>query len=246
MSCAVVSRPYDTTRDTPIFQLLVLRSKYFVFAFFLCAALALRPARGWAQTSKGRKPTSGPATASPVRIRGLVLAAQDHHPIPGAGVFVTATRQGTVADVLGSFQLTIERTDTLVVRAIGFQSRIFTVKPSTPEQIAIEIQLQPDSVQLGQVNITADRPDRAEINRALRAVRRPSTALPMAHRSVGKPIFAPRPVEAPAAADALQNPVSFLYEQFSRAGRNRRKLAEWEEQRAAEKEYERQRVLEGR
>lgn len=181
-----------------------------------------------------------------MRIRGLVLAAQDHHPIPGAGVFVTATRQGTVADVLGSFQLTIQRTDTLVVRAIGFQPRTFTVKPNTPDQIAIEIQLQPDSVQLSQVNITADRPDRAEINRALRAVRRPSTALPMAHRSVGKPIFAPRPVETPGPPEALMNPVSFLYEQFSRAGRNRRKLADWEMQRAAELDEEKRRILEGR
>ncbi len=209
------------------------------------AAVLLLPMCSWAQ----RTPVTRPAAAKPapfVRVRGLVVAAQDHHAIPGAGVFVTATRQGTVADVLGAFQLTIQRTDTLVVRAIGFAPRFFTVKPNTPDQIAIEIALAPDSVQLGQVTITADRPDRAEINRALRAIRRPTTAPPMLRRPVGKPIFAPGPVEAPPPPEALQNPVSFLYEQFSRAGRNRRKLAEWEAQRAAELEWERQERLEGR
>jgi CarboxypepD_reg-like domain len=183
---------------------------------------------------------------APIRVRGLVLGAVDRRPIPGAGVFVTETRQGTVADVLGAFQITIQRTDTLVIRAIGFESRRFTVKPNTPEQIAIEILLYPDSVQLSQVTIIGDRPDRPEINRALRAIRRPSTAPEMARRSVGKPIFEPKPTEAPEAPHALLNPVSFLYEQFSRSGRNRRKLAEWEAQRAAELEYERQQKLEGR
>ena len=187
-----------------------------------------------------------PAATTVVRIRGMVVGAHDRAPIPGAGVFVTATRQGTVADVIGAFQLTIQRTDTLVVRAVGFQPRFFTVKPTTPEQFAIEVQLLPDSVQLGQVNISADRPDRPEINRALRAIRRPSAALPMLRHPVGKPIFEPGPVEAPAPAEALLNPVSFLYEQFSRAGRNRRKLAEWEERRAAEVEEERRRAVEKR
>lgn len=219
----------------------MIRSTLFLFLSVLGFAVgALRPARAWAQAQQ----PAPAALTGPVRIRGLVLAAQDHHPIPGAGVFVTATRQGTVADVLGSFQLTIARTDTLVVRAIGFVPRFFTLKSTTPDQIAIELLLQPDSVQLGQVNITADRADRAEINRALRGIRRPSTALPMAHRSVGKPIFDPRPVEAPPPPEALLNPVSFLYEQFSRAGRNRRKLADWEAQRAAELEDERRRALE--
>ncbi len=201
--------------------------------------------RAWAQ-APAKKPAAAAVLNGPVRVRGLVLAALDRRPIPGAGVFVTETRQGTVADVLGSFQITIQRTDTLVVRAIGFESRRFTVKPNTPEQIAIEILLYPDSVQLSQVTIIGDRPDRPEINRALRAIRRPSTAPPMAHRAVGKPIFAPQPTEAPEAPQALLNPVSFLYEQFSRAGRNRRKLAEWEAQRAAELEYEQQLKMEGR
>ena len=207
----------------------------------LAALLSARAAGAQARRGAPNLPPAGP-----VRVRGLVLGAPDRRPIPGAGVFVTATRQGTVADVLGGFQLTIQRTDTLVIRAIGFVPRFFTLKPTTPEQIAIEIQLQPDSIQLGQVNITADRPDRPEINRALRAIRRPSTAGAMLRRPVGKPIFEPRPVEAPAAPEALQNPVSFLYEQFSRAGQNRRKLAEWEAQRDAELEYERQQKLEGR
>jgi hypothetical protein len=206
-----------------------------------CLTSGLFSARAWAQGAP-----NAPAPSALVRVRGLVLAAVDHHPIPGAGIFVTATRQGTVADVLGAFQLTIQRTDTLVVRAIGFEPRFFTVKPNTPEQFAIEIRLQPDSVQLAQVTITADRPDRAEINRALRAIQRPSQAPEMLRRPVGKPIFAPRPVEAPEPPEILLNPVSFLYEQFSRAGRNRRKLAEWEAQRAAELEEQRQRAQEGR
>lgn len=221
-------------------------TRFFWLIFLLLAVPGLLPRRAWAQVGQAPGGKSGPAATGPVRVRGLVLAAPDRRPIPGAGVFVTATRQGTVADVIGGFQLTIQRTDTLVVRAIGFVPRFFTLKPTTPEQIAIELLLQPDSVQLGLVTITADRPDRPEINRALRAIRRPSTADPMLRRSVGKPIFAPRPVEAPEAPEALQNPVSFLYEQFSRAGRNRRKLAEWEAQRAAELEYERQQKLEGK
>lgn len=178
--------------------------------------------------------------APPVKVRGLVLSAVDHRPIPGAGVFVTQTGLGTSADVIGAFQLTIQRTDTLVVRAIGFQPRQFTVKPNAPAEFAIEVVLNVDSVQLGEVRILADRPDRPEINRALRAIRRPSTAPAMAHRSVGKPIFAEPTLTGPPPPTLLANPVDFLYEEFSRAGRNRRKLAQWEADRAAEQAAKRQ------
>ncbi len=184
---------------------------------------------GWAQ---GRR--SGPVLPPPViRITGVVLAAADRRPIPGAGVFVAGTGLGTAADVTGAFQLTIARTDTLVIRAVGFRQRQFTVKPSSPDRIGIEVLLYIDSVRLGEVTITADRPDRPEINRALRAIRRPSTALPIPTKSVGRPLFERPPPGPPPPVD-LQSPVSFLYEQFSRAGRNRRKLAEWEAERAVE------------
>src|SRR4051812_44265234 len=83
-------------------------------------------------------------TGVPVRVRGLVLAAEDHRPIPGAGVFVAKTGTGTAADVLGSFQLTIQRSDTLMVRAVGFRTRRFTLKPNAPAEIAIEVLLEVD------------------------------------------------------------------------------------------------------
>lgn len=184
----------------------------------------------------GRAQGRAPGTIQPppvIRVAGVVLAAADRRPIPGAGVFVVGTGLGTAADVTGAFQLTIARTDTLVIRAVGFRQRQFTVKPSSPARIGIEVLLYIDSVRLGEVTITADRPDRPEINRALRAIRRPSTALPIPTKSVGKPIFERPPPGPPPPAD-LQSPVSFLYEQFSRAGRNRRKLAEWEAERAVE------------
>lgn len=175
-----------------------------------------------------------------VRVSGVVLAAADRRPIPGAGVFVAGSGLGTAADVEGNFQLTINRPDTLVVRAVGFRTRRFTLRPKAPERFAIEVLLDIDSVRLGEVIVTADRPDRAEINRALRAVRRPSAALPAPRRSQGKPIFAPPPVTAGMAPSAFENPISFLYEQFSREGRQHRKLEQWQaEQEAAEQERRR-------
>jgi len=88
------------------------------------------------------------------------------------------------------------------------------------------------------VRVTSDRPDRAVINRALRNIKRP---VPPATSQVKRPpkpqpLFAvdsaaPRAVPKPSIA----SPVSLLYEEFSRAGKERRKMAEILEAEQAEK-----------
>ena len=180
----------------------------------------------------------GSALASAqVRVSGSVSEAGTRRPIPGASITVRRTQLAVVADAAGDFSLSAQRTDTLIFRAVGFKPHLLPLGGTGLSQLIVQIKLQPDTIQLGEVRITEGRPDRAVINRALRNIKRPSTAPTSAVKRppAPKPLFpvdsaAPKPPTA-----TLASPVSLLYDQFSRAGKERRKLEEIQAQEAAEK-----------
>jgi hypothetical protein len=101
----------------------------------------------------------------------------------------------------------------------------------------VRIQLVRDSVRLGEVQVTSDRADRAEINRALRNIKRPSTAPTGAVKRppAPRPLFPVDSIPPRPVAPTLESPVSLIYDQFSRAGKERRKMEEIRAAEAAEK-----------
>ncbi|TGE25802.1 hypothetical protein E5K00_11605 [Hymenobacter aquaticus] len=180
--------------------------------------------------------------AAQVRVTGTVSGAKDRQPIPGAAIFVQGTNRGTVANAEGDFALSVANTDTLVFRAVGFKPQRLPLGRTGLSQIVVQIYMLRDSIQLGEVRIQEGRPDRAVINRALRNVRRPTPPANAVRRAPPpKPLF---PVDTIAPRDpipTLASPISLIYDQFSRAGQQRRKMEEIQAQeKAAQAEKNRQ------
>ncbi|WP_375416541.1 carboxypeptidase-like regulatory domain-containing protein [uncultured Hymenobacter sp.] len=172
-----------------------------------------------------------------MRVSGTVSAADTRQPIPGATVQIQRLRRGVAASGQGEFSVEALSTDTLQFRAVGYKPRRLLLGGSGLSQLVLQVVLVRDSVQLGEVRVTSDRPDRAAINRALRNLRKPPPpkVSQVKRPPKPKPLF-PSDSAAPKAPVAtLENPVSLLYDQFSRAGKERRKMEAIQAQQAAEK-----------
>lgn len=174
--------------------------------------------------------------AAQVLVSGAVLEAGTQRPIPGAAVLVQGTGRGTIADSEGDFRLDVSSRDTLVFRALGFRTRRVPLGGTGLSQLVLQVMMVRDSVLLGEVRITEGRPDRAAINRALRNIKRPSTAPTSAVKRppAPRPLFPVDTIAPRAVVPTLASPVSLIYEQFSRAGQERRKMEEIRAQEAAE------------
>jgi hypothetical protein len=173
-----------------------------------------------------------------VRVSGRVSAAENKQPIPGATVQIQHTRRGVAADAEGEFLIVALPTDTVLFRAVGYKPHRLALGGTTLSQLVLQVKLVRDSIQLGEVRVTADRPDRAIINRALRNMKRPTPPVVKVPKKgpKPKPLFAvdstaPRP-EAPTISGSN---VDWLYDQFSRQGKERRKVEELKARDAAEK-----------
>lgn len=179
-----------------------------------------------------------PTRAQQVRVSGTISAFDSRQAIPGATVQVQRTRRGMASGPSGEFEIDALNTDTLLFRAVGFKSRRLPLGGTGLSQLVIQVQLLRDSVRLSEVRVNSDRPDRAMINRALRNMKRPKPPVVSGakHPPRPKPMF-PVDSSAPKApVPTLESPVSLLYEQFSREGKQRRKVRELETADKAEKE----------
>ncbi|RZK28841.1 MAG: carboxypeptidase-like regulatory domain-containing protein, partial [Hymenobacter sp.] len=146
-----------------MFRLLVsfLRSPHFGAFLLLVSSLLLS---GWARAQAG-------APNPTVRVSGTISAAATRQPIAGATVVVQRTRRGVAANVEGDFLITALPSDTLLFRALGFKPKRFALSNTSLSQLVVQVALVRDSVKLSEVRVTADRPDRASINRALRNIK---------------------------------------------------------------------------
>ncbi len=181
---------------------------------------------------------AGQARAQQVRVSGTISAFDSRQAIPGATVQVQRTRRGLAAGLGGEFEIDALNTDTLLFRAVGFKPRRLPLGGTGLSQLVIQVQLLRDSVRLSEVRVNGDRPDRAMINRALRNMKRPKPPVVSGAKRPPrpKPMF-PVDSSAPKApVPTLESPVSLLYEQFSRQGKERKKVRELEAADRAEKE----------
>jgi hypothetical protein len=172
-----------------------------------------------------------------VRLTGSVAEAGSRQPVPGATVQVQRTRRGVVTDATGSFGLDVQPTDTVLFRALGFKTQRLPMGGTGLSQLVVRIQLVRDSVQLGEVQVVSDRADRAIINRALRNIKRPAPPVVSGVKRPPKPkpLFAVDSTAPKAPVPTIQSPVSLIYDQFSREGKQRRKMEEIEAEQRAEK-----------
>ena len=172
-----------------------------------------------------------------VRVSGSVAEARSRLPVPGATVQVQRTRRGVVSGTTGEFSLDALPTDTILFRALGFKTQRMALGGTGLSQLVVRVLLARDSVQLGNVQVTADRPDRAIINRALRNIKRPKPPVVSGVKRPPKPkpLFAVDSTAPKAPIPTIASPVSLLYDQFSREGKQRRKMEQLEAEQKAEK-----------
>ena len=184
----------------------------------------------WAGVARAQAPES-------VRVSGSVAEARSRLPIPGATVQVQRTRRGVVSGTTGEFSIDVLPTDTILFRALGFKPQRLPLGGTGLSQLVVRILLVRDSVQLGNVQVTADRPDRAIINRALRNIKRPKPPVVSGVKRPPKPkpLFAVDSTAPKAPIPTIASPVSLLYDQFSREGKQRRKMEQIEAEQRAEK-----------
>ena len=182
----------------------------------------------------GAAQAQAPAT---VRVSGSVAAADTRQPVPGATVQVQRTRRGTVTTATGDFGLDALPTDTILFRALGYKVQRLPLGGIGISQLVVRIQLVRDSVRLAEVQVTADRPDRAIINRALRNIKRPVPPVTSGAKRPPKPkpLFAVDSTAPKKPVPTIASPVSLLYDQFSREGKQRRKMEDIETRLKAEK-----------
>ncbi|MHA7101327.1 carboxypeptidase-like regulatory domain-containing protein [Roseivirga pacifica] len=93
------------------------------------------------------------------KISGVVRDANTQETLPFANVFLANTTYGTVTNEVGEFNLTIERPGTydLIVKFVGFETYARSIQLLTPEDIGFEINLIPESVNLGSVEVVAKK-----------------------------------------------------------------------------------------
>jgi len=170
-------------------------------------------------------------------VSGSVSEAGTRLSIPGVTVQVQRTRRGVVTSTTGDFTIDVLTTDTVLFRALGYKTQRMALGGTGLSQLVVRIQLARDSVRLGEVQVIADRPDRAIINRALRNMKRP--AIPVVsgvkRPPKPKPLFAVDSTAPKKPVPTIASPVSLLYDQFSREGKQRRKMEEIEANQKAEK-----------
>ncbi len=103
----------------------------------LCLVLVLSWHCGWAQQRE---------------VTGTVTSTEDGGPLPGVNVIIKGSTSGTITDIDGKYRITVPSGDAVMVFSfIGFISREIPVS----SQSVVDVQLESDVTQLGEVVVTA-------------------------------------------------------------------------------------------
>ncbi|MFC5271582.1 carboxypeptidase-like regulatory domain-containing protein [Adhaeribacter terreus] len=167
---------------------------------------------GWAQTQ-----------SEWVVVSGRVLQAETNKPLASVTLIARPSRSGTTTLADGSFKLKAKPGDTITFSSVGFKNATYLVS-KTALQPNLKILLAEKSQELQEVEITS-RPSAEKINRALRNMKREPEPDPTKAPPPPKPLFEEKET-TPVQATAFENPASFLYEKYSREGKERQKMAE--------------------
>lgn len=120
------------------------------------------------------------------------------------------TRSGTFGNSDGTFLVKALRTDTLIIGSVGHQTRMISMRDSVPkERYDIVVHMRPLQVQLAEVEVLPER--------TLKQIQKDIEKL--GYRESDYRI---------GQVDALQSPITFLYQEFSRRERSKRLVAQLE------------------
>lgn len=137
-----------------------------------------------------------------VRVTGVVLRPDQKTPVPDASVAVSKNMRGTVTDSNGRFLLQVQKSDSLLVRALGFKPKLYPISKLPVQEMHVTIVLEEGNVLLGEVEILSEEAVTEKV------VPKPKEGLPPG-LTPASPIF---------------SPATFLYNKFSREAKQRKEL----------------------
>lgn len=143
-----------------------------------------------------------------VTIHGRVITSNDQHTYYDLMIVNKRTRSGAFGNSDGSFTVQALRTDTLLIGSIGHRTGVLCLADSVERAIYdIKIRLIPLQVQLAEVEILPER------------------TLKEIQADIDKLGYKPSDYKL-TTVNALQSPITALYQEFSRRERSKRLVAE--------------------
>ncbi len=160
-----------------------------------------------------------------IEITGEIVDSETNDPVPYVHVVNKRAQLGTVSNTEGRFWITMEKTDTLLLSAIGFETFAFTIKDDVvSDKMVVTISMDLSTMELKPVKVFAFR-DEAALKRALLDTQVP---IDQEKRGIQLPGFYYGPKKE-VKPSAFGNPISFIASKFSKEIKEQKKLAEFEQ-----------------
>lgn len=145
-----------------------------------------------------------------ITVKGIVSGGDGEHVFYDLMIVNRRTRTGTFANTDGSFAARVQRNDTLLIGAGGYVTRTLPLGEFPDEALQhLEIVLRPWSIDLQPVAVLPQR--------TLKDIQADIEKLGYDERDYRE-----------TGINALESPITFLYESFSRRERNKRAVAQLE------------------
>ena len=143
-----------------------------------------------------------------VKIKGEAIDKENGNKLINIIVVNKSNGNGTFGDKYGDFVLNVSKSDTIVISAFGYSSYVFSLKDSTDKAVYnVSAYLSRPVIYLQPVTIIAER-DLEEIEKDIQELGYTKQDYML------------------SGVDALNSPITFLYQAFSKRERSKRKLAE--------------------
>ncbi|MBL7964955.1 MAG: hypothetical protein JNM31_14060 [Flavobacteriales bacterium] len=147
-------------------------------------------------------------TQDMVTIKGKVISPAKDHVFYDLMIVNKRTRSGGFGNPDGTFEVRALRTDTILVGSIGHRTEPICMADSVPKPVYhVTIRLRPLQVQLAAVEVL------------------PQRTLEQIQKDIEKLGYTERDYRI-SGVNALQSPITFLYQEFSKRERSKRLVAE--------------------
>jgi hypothetical protein len=148
-------------------------------------------------------------SAQTITINGQAYDKESKLPLPKLMVINKRTNNGSFADSEGKFSINAFQTDTIMLSAVGFRLKKICLKDSTSQkQYYVNVPLEKLYFELKEVSVFAPR--------TLNEIQTDINKLGVKNNY------------SVQGLDGFGSPITYLYERFSKFGRSKQKVAEWE------------------
>lgn len=161
---------------------------------------------------------------------GVVLQPDGVQPVPHASILNINTKKGVVANEQGTFLMEISAADSLLVRAVGYKTKLFTMADGFARSHRMDFVLQEDTLMLGEVEVIGLP--------SLQQLKHMKLTLP---DNVRKNAFPPAPEpQRRLPSPDVGGPIGALYNVLSKEGKEIRMYQELQQKEKEEEERKEQ------